>query len=181
MVHAKVFFDITIGGQPVGRVAKELFANTPTTSENFRVLCIENEASQKGCGCGCGSGSGSGSGFKGCPFHRVIPGFMAQGGDFTNKNGTGGRSIYGNKFADENFINPHTGRGCLSMANAGPNTNGSQLLLCFTGTPWLDGKHCVFGKVVGEDSMKVPDALESIGSRSGATHVPAMISNCGQC
>ena len=168
MAFAKVFFDISVNGKPAGRVIMELAANTPKTSENFRVLCVEEEAKKAGCG----------SGFKGCPFHRIIPGFMAQGGDFTNMNGTGGKSIYGTKFADENFTNPHTGRGCLSMANAGPNTNGSQFFLCFEQTPWLDGKHCVFGKVV--DGLDVLSTLESVGSRNGQTTAPVMIANCGQ-
>merc|ERR1711879_495644 len=108
-----------------------------------------------------------GFGFSGSSFHRVIPGFMCQGGDFTNMNGTGGKSIYGNKFQDENFQNIHTGKGCLSMANAGPNTNGSQFFLCFDETSWLNGKHVVFGSAVGDDSMKVLDIIESVGSQSG--------------
>ena len=100
--------------------------------------------------------------FKGSKFHRIIPGFMAQGGDFTNHNGTGGESIYGEKFADEDFSQRHTGRGVLSMANSGPNTNGSQFFLCFKATPHLNGKHVVFGKVT--KGLEILDKLEAIGS-----------------
>ena len=138
MVHSNVFFDITVGGQNAGRIEIELYNDAPNTAENFRALCT----GEKGVG-----KSGKALHYKGCAFHRVIPGFMAQGGDFTKFNGTGGESIYGEKFADENFIRKHTGPGILSMANAGPNTNGSQFFLCFDAFPHLDGKHTVFGKV----------------------------------
>ena len=138
MVHSNVFFDITVGGQNAGRIEIELYNDAPNTAENFRALCT----GEKGVG-----KSGKALHYKGCAFHRIIPGFMAQGGDFTKFNGTGGESIYGEKFADENFIRKHTGPGILSMANAGPNTNGSQFFLCFDAFPHLDGKHTVFGKV----------------------------------
>ena len=108
----------------------------------------------------------------------MINDFMAQGGDFTNHNGTGGESIYGAKFNDENFVVKHTKRGDLSMANAGPNTNGSQFFMCFIPCTWLDGKHCVFGQVVG--GMEVLDALEAVGSQSGKTSKPCVIADCGQ-
>lgn len=158
-----VFFDINIGGEEVGRIEMELFADVvPKTAENFRVLCTNKE----------------GFGYKGCPFHRIIDSFMAQGGDFTAQNGTGGKSIYGEKFEDENFEKKHTGRGILSMANAGKNTNGSQFFLCFDATPWLDKKHVVFGQVT--KGLKVLDALEKIGSQSGKPKKPAFISNCGE-
>lgn len=169
MVHSTVFFDINVGGQEKGRIEIELTANTPNTSENFRALCTGEKGTGK---------SGKPLHFKGCTFHRVISGFMAQGGDFTVGNGTGGESIYGSKFADENFINKHTGRGILSMANAGPNTNGSQFFLCFVPTPHLDGKHCVFGKV--SKGIELLDVLEAVGSGTGKTTQPAYISNCGQ-
>merc|ERR1711898_10064 len=101
------------------------------------------------------------------------------GGDFTAGNGTGGESIYGEKFKDENFKLKHSGRGCLSMANAGPNTNGSQFFLCFIQTQWLDGKHVVFGNVV--DGAQTLDYLESVSSESGQTKAPCIIADCGQC
>merc|ERR1712156_515804 len=146
----KVFFDITIGGASAGRIEITLdFEKHPITAENFRALCTGEKGTGK---------SGKPLSYKGCAFHRVIAGFMAQGGDFTVGNGTGGESIYGPNFADENFINKPTGRGILSMANAGPNTNGSQFFLCFVDTPHLDGAHVVFGHVIGGGD--VLDAIE---------------------
>merc|ERR1719335_646783 len=165
-----VFFDIEIGGKAAGRVEMTLRADVvPRTAENFRALCT----GEKGVG-----RSGKPLHFKGSTFHRVITDFMCQGGDFTRGNGTGGESIYGEKFEDENFTLRHTGPGVLSMANAGPNTNGSQFFLCTVATPWLDGKHCVFGNVTA--GMDVVKAVEGVGSSSGRTSKPVVIADCGQ-
>ena len=162
MVYATVFFDISINGQNAGRITMDLFNETPKTSENFRALCTGEK----------------GFGYKGSAYHRIIPGFMAQGGDFTAGNGTGGKSIYGNKFPDENFNHKHTGRGILSMANAGPNTNGSQFFMNFVATPHLDGRHVVFGQV--KSGLEVLAAMEQRGSQSGKTSAPIVIADCGQ-
>jgi peptidylprolyl isomerase len=169
--NPKVFFDIAIDGKPAGRIEMELFADTcPKTAENFLQLCV-----------GTKSKAGTPLAYKGSSFHRVIPGFMCQGGDFTRGDGRGGESIYGNKFEDETFAGKagkHFGPGTLSMANAGPNTNGSQFFLCTSDTPHLDGKHVVFGQVVsGYDVVK---KIEAVGSRGGQTSAPVVISDCGK-
>jgi peptidylprolyl isomerase len=170
MPNPQVFFDMTVGGVPTGRITFELFADkVPKTAENFRALCT----GEKGIG-----RSGKPLHFKGSSFHRVIPNFMCQGGDFTRGNGTGGESIYGEKFADENFLLKHKGEGILSMANAGPNTNGSQFFICTVETAWLDGKHVVFGRVV--DGMDVVKKIEAVGSQSGTTKKPVVIADCGE-
>ncbi|CAL5226199.1 g9036 [Coccomyxa viridis] len=170
MSNPVVFFDVTAGGQPVGRIEMTLRADVvPRTAENFRALCTGEKGMGK---------MGKPLHFKGSGFHRVIPDFMCQGGDFTAGNGTGGESIYGAKFQDENFQLKHTGPGILSMANAGPGTNGSQFFLCTVKTSWLDGKHVVFGSVT--KGMDVVKKIEGFGSQSGKCSKPITIADCGQ-
>ncbi|KZS94929.1 cyclophilin family peptidyl-prolyl cis-trans isomerase Cyp2 [Sistotremastrum niveocremeum HHB9708] len=157
-----VFFEVSANKKPLGRIEFELYDSTvPKTARNFRELTTGQ----------------NGFGYKGCSFHRVIPQFMLQGGDFQYGNGTGGKSIYGAKFADENFVHKHNKPGLLSMANAGPGTNGSQFFITTVNTPWLDGRHVVFGEVV--KGMEVVKEVESKGSPNGATKEKIVIDDCG--
>jgi len=170
MANPRVFFDISIGGVPSGKIQFELFKDvTPKTAENFRALCTGEKGAGK---------MGKPMHFKNSIFHRVIPGFMLQGGDFTKGNGTGGESIYGVKFRDENFTLKHDRPGLLSMANAGPHTNGSQFFVTTVKTPHLNGKHCVFGKVV--EGLDLVKKIESHGNQDGKTKKRIEITNCGE-
>ena len=163
MPSSFVYFDIELDDQPLGRLLMELYADVvPKTAENFRALCTGEK----------------GFGYKGSYFHRIIPAFMCQGGDFTSGDGTGGKSIYGEKFEDENFTLKHTGMGQLSMANSGPNTNGSQFFVTTATTSWLDNKHVVFGRVIeGLDFLK---EMEGCGTSSGKVSKTVKIADSGQ-
>jgi len=171
-VTHKVFFDVDIDGSPdkSGRVVLGLFGDTvPKTAENFRALCTGEKGTGK---------AGKPLHYKNSIFHRIIPNFMIQGGDFTDFNGRGGESIYGEKFADENFDIKHSEPFYLSMANAGPNTNGSQFFITTVKTPWLDGRHVVFGKVLeGQDIIK---NVEAIGSTSGQPSKTVTVKDSGE-
>ncbi|KAI2501242.1 hypothetical protein MHU86_13186 [Fragilaria crotonensis] len=170
--NPRVFFDIEVGGQKVGRIVMELFANkVPITAENFRALCTGEKGKGK---------SGKPLHYKGCTFHRVIPGFMLQGGDFTSGNGTGGESIYGPYFDDEwtNGFIAHSTPFLLSSANAGPHTNGSQFFITVGSSTWLDRKHVVFGAI--EDGFSVVKEIENVGSGMGQPSQKVVIVDCGE-
>jgi peptidylprolyl isomerase len=157
-----VYFDITINDQPAGRIVFKLYDDVvPKTAQNFRELATGQH----------------GYGYEGSGFHRIIPDFMLQGGDFTRGDGTGGKSIYGPKFADENFQLKHTKPGLLSMANSGPNSNGSQFFVTTIVTDWLDGKHVVFGEVV--EGMDIVKTIEAQGSRGGTPKSTVKIAKSG--
>jgi len=170
-VTTKVFFDVSIDGAEAGRIVMGLYGNqVPRTVDNFRALCTGEKGEGK---------AGKPLHFKGCAFHRIIPGFMCQGGDFTHGDGTGGESIYGEKFADENFKLKHTKPGLLSMANAGKNTNGSQFFITVKDTPHLDGKHVVFGEVL-KGYAEVVKKMEDVGASSGTPSKKVVIEDCGE-
>eukprot|EP00252_Welwitschia_mirabilis_P003456 TRINITY_DN13527_c0_g1_i1.p1 TRINITY_DN13527_c0_g1~~TRINITY_DN13527_c0_g1_i1.p1 ORF type:complete len:362 (-),score=81.70 TRINITY_DN13527_c0_g1_i1:349-1434(-) len=172
MRNPRCFLDISIAGELEGRIVVEVFSDVvPKTAENFRALCTGEK--------GIGPNTGAPLHYKGVPFHRVIKGFMIQSGDFSARNGTGGESIYGLKFDDENFQLKHERKGMLSMANSGKNTNGSQFFITTTRTPHLDGKHVVFGKVI--KGMGVVRAIEHTATDStDRPVVDVIISDCGE-
>ena len=169
-VTSKVYFDMMIGDKKAGRIVIGLFGEVvPKTAENFRSLCTGERGKGK---------KGKPLHYKGSVFHRCIPGFMIQGGDFTDGNGRGGESIYGGKFDDENFDLNHDAAGVLSMANAGKNTNGSQFFITTGPRQALDGGYVVFGRVL--EGMEIVKAVEAVGSRSGKTSQTVTIVDCGE-
>lgn len=169
--RSRVFFNVAIGKAAPKKITFELFNDmVPKTAENFRALCTGEK--------GAGKVSGKPLHYKNSIFHRIIPQFMLQGGDFTHGTGVGGESIYGTKFNDENFKARHEKPGLLSMANAGPNTNGSQFFITTVPCSWLDGKHTVFGQVI--EGMDVVKSIEAVGSQSGQPKETVKIVDCGE-
>ncbi|KAF8456247.1 peptidyl-prolyl cis-trans isomerase [Terfezia claveryi] len=170
--HPIVFFDVTLGGEPLGRIKIELFSTiVPKTAENFRQFCTGETKGP----------NGKPQGYKGAKFHRVIKDFMIQGGDFLNGDGTGGTCIYGSRyFSDENFKVKHDAPGMLSMANSGPNTNGSQFFITTVATPFLDNKHVVFGKVLDDESMTVVKKIENARTILDRPTTDVIIIQCGE-
>ncbi|KAK3218605.1 hypothetical protein Dsin_012575 [Dipteronia sinensis] len=170
MANPRVFLDLNIGCQPAGRLVIELFAySTLITAEKFLALCT----SKKGIG-----KNGKPLHYKGTIFHRVIPSSMFNGGEITEGNGLGGESIYGDSFTDENFVNKHTDPKILSMANTGPETNGSLFLICTVKAEWLDGMNVIFSQVV--EGFDVIKTVQKVGFVSGLTSEPVIVTNCGQ-
>ena len=164
MINTEVFLDFTVNNESIGRIELELFDDVaPKTVDNFKTICAGTEDMN--------------GRYDNCPVHRIIPNFMMQSGDFTRGNGMGGESIYGFKFEDENFILKHDKPGILSMANSGPNTNGSQFFITFEPTPWLNGHHVVFGEVT--NGMNILEEIEKLGSQSGKPNKTVKIEKCG--
>ncbi|WP_156722353.1 peptidylprolyl isomerase [Streptomyces apocyni] len=164
--YPRAFFEVSADGAPLGRIECVLYPDVvPRTAENFRALCTGEK----------------GFGYKGSVFHRVIPDFMAQGGDITRNNGTGGKSIYGAQFDDENFTLNHDRPWQLSMANAGRNTNNSQFFITTAPCTWLNGRHVVFGEVTQAEGVYTVKKIESLGSTSGKTEAHVVIDECGEC
>jgi peptidylprolyl isomerase len=170
-ITSRVFFDVQIGSGKTERGTIGLYGDVvPKTVENFRALCTGEMGMGK---------KGKALHYKGSAFHRIIPNFMIQGGDFTDGNGMGGESIYGETFKDENFKLKHAGAGTLSMANAGPDSNGSQFFICTAETSWLDGRHVVFGRVL-KDGMSTIKKIEQVGSQSGTPSMQVTIVDSGE-